>query len=250
MSLPTNSLPRQVNVKSNHRQTNNCMLFVSQVILNTLRPRQNGRHLTDDILNSIFLNENVWIPIKISLKFVPKGAINNIPSLVQIMAWRRPGDKPLSEPMMVSLTTHICVTLPQWVKASIKVLLHRAQGDKISVGVRILLPLHHKWFARCSRDVVARLQHAKILLTLVPNPGSMRIPSGELSESILLQVDYWSSSWSREIAWDRVSWRNHMAQGPICRQTCVSLCNGVKHLFISLQFNQSHTKYRLASRIV
>ena len=32
------------------------------------------------------------------------------------MAWRRPGDKPLSEPMMVSLPTHICVTQPQWVK--------------------------------------------------------------------------------------------------------------------------------------
>ena len=32
------------------------------------------------------------------------------------MAWRRPGDKPFSEPMMVSLPTHICVTRPQWVK--------------------------------------------------------------------------------------------------------------------------------------
>ena len=32
------------------------------------------------------------------------------------MAWRRPGDKSLSEPMMVSLLTHICVTWPQWVK--------------------------------------------------------------------------------------------------------------------------------------
>ena len=32
------------------------------------------------------------------MKFVPKGPINNIPALVQIMAWRRPGDKPLSEP--------------------------------------------------------------------------------------------------------------------------------------------------------
>ena len=63
----------------------------------------------------MFLNENVWIPIKISMKFVPKCPINNIPALVQIMAWRRPGDKPLSEPMMVSLTTHICVIRPQWV---------------------------------------------------------------------------------------------------------------------------------------
>ena len=63
----------------------------------------------------IFLNENVWISLKISLKFVPKGLINNIPSLVQIMAWRRPGDKPLSEPMMIISPTHICVTRPQWV---------------------------------------------------------------------------------------------------------------------------------------
>ena len=38
--------------------------------------------------------------IKISLKFVPKGPIRTIPALFQIMAWRRPGDKPLSEPMM------------------------------------------------------------------------------------------------------------------------------------------------------
>ena len=51
--------------------------------------------------------------ISISLKFVPKGTINNIPALVQIMAWRHPGDKPLSEPMMVSLPTHIYVTQPQ-----------------------------------------------------------------------------------------------------------------------------------------
>ena len=36
------------------------------------------------------MNENVWIPIKISQKFVPKGPINTIPALVQIMAWRRP----------------------------------------------------------------------------------------------------------------------------------------------------------------
>ena len=81
----------------------------------TLRPGQNGCHFADDIFKCIFLNENVWTPIKISLKFVPKGPINNIPALVQIMAWRRPGDKPLSETMMVRLPTHIWVTQPQWV---------------------------------------------------------------------------------------------------------------------------------------
>ena len=84
-------------------------------LLNTLRPRQNGRHFADDIFQCIFLNEDMWISISISLKFVPKGQINNIPALIQIMAWRRPGDKPLSEPMLVILLTHICVTLPQWV---------------------------------------------------------------------------------------------------------------------------------------
>ena len=84
--------------------------------LNTLRPRQNGRHFADDIFKCIFLNENVWLSVKISWNFVPQGPINTIPALVQIMACRRPGDKPLSEPMMVSLLTHICVTRPQWLK--------------------------------------------------------------------------------------------------------------------------------------
>ena len=89
------------------------------VKLNTLRPRQNGRHFADDIFKCIFLNENASISTNISLKFVPKGRISNIPTLVQIMAWRRLGDKPLSEPMMVSLLTHICVTRPQWVNHSL-----------------------------------------------------------------------------------------------------------------------------------
>ena len=83
--------------------------------INTLWPRQDDRLFPDDIFKRIFLDENVRISIKISLKFVPKGQINNIPALVQIMVWRRPGDKPLSEPMMVSLLTNTCVTRPQWV---------------------------------------------------------------------------------------------------------------------------------------
>ena len=70
-------------------------------IINTMRPRQNGCRFADDTFKRIFLNENVRISINISLKFVPKGPINNIPALVQIMAWRRSSDKPLSEPMMV-----------------------------------------------------------------------------------------------------------------------------------------------------
>ena len=88
--------------------------------VNTLRPSQYGRHFPDDILKCSFLNEDVWISLTISLKCVRKVRINNIPSLVQIMAWRRPGDKPLSEPMMISLLTHICVTRPQWVNSSFR----------------------------------------------------------------------------------------------------------------------------------
>ena len=66
------------------------------------------------IFKFIFLNENVWISFKILLKFVLTVRINNISALVQIMAWRRPGDKPLSKPMMISLPTHVCVTRPRW----------------------------------------------------------------------------------------------------------------------------------------
>ena len=69
---------------------------------NTLRPRQNGRHFPDDIFKCISLDENAWISIKFSLTFLPKSPINNIPSLVQITAWHRSGDKPLFEPIVLS----------------------------------------------------------------------------------------------------------------------------------------------------
>ena len=53
---------------------------IADDIFNTLRPRQNGHNFADDIFKCIFLNENVWIPIKISMKFVPEGPVNNIPA--------------------------------------------------------------------------------------------------------------------------------------------------------------------------
>ena len=83
----------------------------STVIVNTLRPRQDGRHFPDDILKWIFLNENLWISLKILLKFVPRVLINNISTLVQMMIWRRLDNTPLSEPMMVCLLTHIYASL-------------------------------------------------------------------------------------------------------------------------------------------
>ena len=89
------------------------------------------------ISKRIFLNENVWISIKISPKFVHQGPINDIPALVQIMAWYRPGDKPLSELIMVRLLTHICVTRPQWVKW-----FHRS-GDRDLQGCRKSYNVEH-----------------------------------------------------------------------------------------------------------
>ena len=56
--------------------------------IKALRSRQNGRHLADDISKCIFPKENIRIKIRISLKIVPKGRINNEPALVPIMVWR------------------------------------------------------------------------------------------------------------------------------------------------------------------
>ena len=75
-------------------------LFLSCLIALTHLPLiKMAAILADNIFKCIFLNENVWISLKISLKFAPEVRINNIPALVQIMAWCRIGDKPLSEPM-------------------------------------------------------------------------------------------------------------------------------------------------------
>ena len=92
----------------------------TRVLLNTFRPRQNGRHFPYDIFKRIFWNENVWILIKNSLTYVPKGPINNNPALLQIMAWRQTviwtyfglfsiawlGAKPLSEPILDYFQLH------------------------------------------------------------------------------------------------------------------------------------------------
>ena len=86
------------------------------MMVKTLRPRQNGRQFADDTFKRILLKQNVRISFKISLKLVLRVQFLIFQHLFQIMAWRRPGDKPLSEAMMVSLLTHICVARPQWAK--------------------------------------------------------------------------------------------------------------------------------------
>ena len=72
--------------------------------LNSSPPGQNGCHLGDNILKCIFMNEKFYILIQISLTFVPMYLIDSRSALVQVMAWRRTGDKPLPEPMQTQLT--------------------------------------------------------------------------------------------------------------------------------------------------
>ena len=124
--------------KVRYGQLSPCIIIYC-ILLNTLRPRQIGRHFADDIFNCIFLNENVWIAIKISLKFVPKSPINNIPALVQIMTWRRSGDKPLSEPMMVSSLRHICATRPQWVNDLLESVTFSINENECTIWILMLL---------------------------------------------------------------------------------------------------------------
>ena len=60
--------------------------------------------LADDIFKCIFLNEDDKILIQISVRLIPRSPIGNKPALVQVMAWRRAGDKPLPKPMLTQFT--------------------------------------------------------------------------------------------------------------------------------------------------
>ena len=73
-----------------------------------LRSDKMVANLADDIFKCI------WILLQVSLKVAPEVRINNNPELVQIMTMHRPGEKPLSEQMMVSLLTHIYAPWPQF----------------------------------------------------------------------------------------------------------------------------------------
>ena len=113
-----------------------------------------GRDKMAAIFQTTFSNAFSWMKMfKFRLRFhwslFPRVPINNIPALVQIMAWRRPGDKPLSEPMMVNLLTHICVTRPQWVNhwhtyryVCIIILIKCLCGARISVNMTLICILY------------------------------------------------------------------------------------------------------------
>ena len=69
----------------------------SHCLSNSSPPEQNGCHFADDVFKCIFLNEKFCILFRISPKFVPEGAIDNKPALVQVMVRRRASNKPLPE---------------------------------------------------------------------------------------------------------------------------------------------------------
>ena len=58
----------------------------------------------DYIFKCILVDVTFCVLIEISLKLVSKGSVDNTPALVLIMAWRRIGDKPLSEPVLIQFT--------------------------------------------------------------------------------------------------------------------------------------------------
>ena len=61
-------------------------LYTFWISVIALRSEQNGRHFAEDIFKCIIMDENIWISDAISLKFVPKGPVDNDGTLVQIMA--------------------------------------------------------------------------------------------------------------------------------------------------------------------
>ena len=88
----------------------------------TMRPRQNCRNL---ILQMTYQNllycRKIVLFIQILLKIVSKGPIYNKPTLVQMMAWRWVGNKPLSDQWWPGLLMHKCITRPKWVNVKCSV---------------------------------------------------------------------------------------------------------------------------------
>ena len=84
--------------------------ILKAISFNSSPPGRDYPLFADDIFRYIFVNEKFRILVKISLNFVPEGPIDNEPALVQILAWRRIGDKPLSEPALTHSQMHKCGT--------------------------------------------------------------------------------------------------------------------------------------------
>ena len=107
----------------------------------------------------------MWTLIKISLKFVPKCSIHNIHALVQIMAWRRSGDKPLSEPVMASLPTHICVTRSQWANSCL--ICFRGRPGRIGKLLQIVQGIYSLSGKTSYRQIPWSLEAARLGVIMI-----------------------------------------------------------------------------------
>ena len=156
------------------------------------------------VLQTTFSNAFSWMKIyefwfNMSLKFLLKGPINKIPTLVQVMAWRRSGDKPLSEPMMIRLLTHICVSRPQWVKIANAYKSYLTMYGKIFwvEFQRVPLKFHPKYLTHTLKDVIyiqrwnlRALRFKSSCAFLKQSPGHWAYQKFSC-ESIWQQTSYW-----------------------------------------------------------
>ena len=90
-------------MQKKHNSTANA-LELRLFCINSSPPGQNGHHFVNNIFKYIFRNKKKRYSIQISLEVFPKGPIDNKSTLVQVMAWRQTGDKPLPEPMLTQVT--------------------------------------------------------------------------------------------------------------------------------------------------
>ena len=96
----------QTMLMAKHHPQTNVTKSESSILTNWNRDEMAAEISRTTFSEGIFLNAMCEFRLRF-IWFVPEVRINNIPALVQMMAWRHPGDKPLSEPMMAILLTHI-----------------------------------------------------------------------------------------------------------------------------------------------
>ena len=130
-----------------------------------------------------FLNGNVWILLKISLAFVLEVLNNNTPALVQMMVWHRPGANSLSEPMMISLLMHICVSRPQWVNV-VKCPLHLPAIFASQISPNIFLQCHSVVISDTARKILYRM------FWFLNSNISLNRPSNNLDTSVNLYIPF------------------------------------------------------------
>ena len=120
------------------------MIAIGMWQFHTLRPRKSGRHFSDDIFKCISFNEEFEFRLRCHWNLFIGSS--NIPALVQTMGRRRPGFKPLSEPIVVNLVTHICITWPQWDKKRVSCICK-------TISYRIWIKFEFKFKPKLTRDM-------------------------------------------------------------------------------------------------